>query len=203
MWMPTLGHSSNHKGYNDKYRYNHKDCNRTPTAQATGLNDGKRQFQRNPWNWRLQFLRSAWDCQHHADQPATFTPPHMEWNGVRGSNRNHRKLPLIENTSLNQDQIKTNCVEEFPYLLWRTKRLRRRPNHHNEGNLDPGTSLPKRTQETVPVDLVKTMMGHVFWGTKHTHHLSHYGINKCLVLKTCFATVALLITEPQNDHKTK
>ena len=32
----------------------------------------------------------------------------------------------------------------------------------NGGNLDPGTSLPVRTQETVPVDLVKTMVGHVF-----------------------------------------
>ena len=108
----------------------------------------------------------------------------MEWNGISNSHRTHRKLPLIENTSLNQDQIKTNCVEEFPYLLWRTKRLRRRPNHHNGGNLDPGTSLPIRTQETVPVDLVKTMVDHVFWGSKDTHHLSNYGINKCLALKT-------------------
>ena len=186
MWMPISGHGSNHQGYNNRpiNLYNRQDCSRTPTAQATGLKDGKRQFHSNPRNWRLQFLRSAWDCQHHTDQPATFTPPHMEWN-VRGSHRTHRKLPLIENTSFNQDQIKTNCVEEFPYLLWRTKRLRRRPNHHNEGNFDPGTSLPIRSQETLPVDLVNTMVDHVFWGSKDTHHLSHYGINKCLSLKTC------------------
>ena len=125
MWMPTLGHSSsNHKGYNDSYRYNHKDCNRTPTAQATGLKDGKRQFHRNPRNWHLQSLRSVWDCQYHADQPDTFTPSHMERWCDRGSHRTHRTVPLRENTSLNQDHIKTNRMEEFPYLLWRTKRLR-------------------------------------------------------------------------------
>ena len=171
MWMPTLGHSSNHKGYNDSYRYNHKDCNRTPTAQATGLKDGKRQFHRNSWNWHLQSLRSVWDCQHHADQPATFTPSHMERRCDRGSHRPHRTVLLIENTSLNQDQIKTNRVEHFPYLVWRTKRIRRRPNYPNGENLDPGTSFPVYTQDTVPVDLVKTMVAHVSWGSKDTYHL--------------------------------
>ena len=115
MWMPTSGHSSNHKGYNNSYRYNRQDCKRTPQHPVYWPEGRKRQFHRNPRIWRLQFLRSAWDCQHHADQPETFTPPHMERNEVRGSHRTHRKLPLIENTSLNQDQIKTNCVEEFPY----------------------------------------------------------------------------------------
>ena len=79
MWMPTLGHSSNHKGYNTIDCYNRQDCSRTPTAQATGLKDGKCQFHWNPWNWHLQFLRSVWDCQHHADQPATLH--HLTWKG--------------------------------------------------------------------------------------------------------------------------
>ena len=177
MWMPTLGHSSNHKGYNDSYRYNHKDCNRTPTAQATGLKDGKRQFHRKPWNWHLQSLRSVWDCQHHADQSDTFTPSHMERWCDRGSRRTHRTMPLRENTSLNQDHIKTNRMEEFPYLLWRTKRLRTERGRVWDapttimGNPDPGTSLPVYTQDTVPVDLVRTMVAHVFWGSKDTYHL--------------------------------
>ena len=171
MWMPTLGHSSNHQGYNNIDRYNHQDCNRTPTTQFTGLKDGKRQFHSNPRNWRLQFLRSVWDCHHHADQPATFTPPHMERNGDRGSHSTHSTMLLKENTSLNQDQIKTNRMEEFPYLLWCTKRLRRRSNHPNGENLDSGTSLPVYTQDTVPVDLVKTMVAHVSWGSKDTYHL--------------------------------
>ena len=85
---------------------------------------------------------SVLDCQHHADQPATFTSPHMERGGGAGSHRTHGTLPRIENTSPNQDQIKTNRVEEFPHLLWRTKRLRKRPNHPNGENLDPVTSLP-------------------------------------------------------------
>ena len=171
MWMPTLGHNSNHQGCNNIDRYNRQDCSRTPTAQATGLKDGKRQFHRNPWNWRLQFLGSAWDCQHHTDHPATFTPPHTESNGDRGSHRTHRIVLLIENTSLNQDQIKTNSMKEFPFLLWRTKRLQIRPNHPNGENLDPSTSLPVYTQDTMPVDLVKTMVAHVYWGSKDTYHL--------------------------------
>ena len=53
-----------------------------------------------------------------------------------------------------------------------------------EGNLDQSTNLPVYTQDIVPVDLVKTMVAHVFWGSKDTNHLSQYGI-KCLALKTC------------------
>ena len=82
------------------------------------------EIHRNPWNWHLRSLRSVWDCQHHADQPDTFTPSHMERWCDRGSHRTHRTVPLRENTSLNQDHIKTNRMEEFPYLMWRTKRLR-------------------------------------------------------------------------------
>ena len=126
MWMPTSEHSSNHQGYNNIDRYNHQDCNRTPTTQATGLKDGKRKFHSNTRNWRLQFLRSVWDCHHHTDQPVTFTPSPMERRGDRGSHRTHRTVPLRENTSLNQDQIKTNHMEEFPiqtpasrYLPWK------------------------------------------------------------------------------------
>ena len=98
MWMPILWHSSNHQGYNNNDHYNHQYCNRTPTAQATGLKDGKRQFHRNPWNWRLQSLRSVWDCHHHADQSAAFIPTHLERNGDRGSHRTHRTVPLIKKT---------------------------------------------------------------------------------------------------------
>ena len=92
----------------------------------------------------------------------------MERNGDRGSHDTHRALPRIENTSFNQDQIKTNRVEEFLHLLWRTKRLRRRPNHPNAENLNPGTSLSLYTQDTAPVDLVKTMVAYVFWESKDT-----------------------------------
>ena len=125
------------------------------SIQSTGLKDGKRQFNRNPQNLRLQFLRCVWDCQHHTDEPVTFAPPHMERNCDRGSHHTYRTFSLIENTGLNQDQINTNCVEEFPYLLWCTKCLQRRPNHHNGENIDPGTSLLIYTQDTAPVDLVE------------------------------------------------
>ena len=88
----------------------------------------------------------------------------VERSGDRGSHRAHRTVPLIENTSLNQDQTKTKRVDEFPYLLWRTKHLRRCPNHPNGEILDPDTSLPISTWETVPVDIVS-------WGTKDTYLL--------------------------------
>ena len=115
---------------------------------------------------------------------STFTPSNMERHDGRCSHCTHRTVLLRENTSLNQDQIKTNCVEEFPYLLWRTKFLRRCPNYPNGENLDPGTSLPIYTQDAMSVDPVETMVVHVSWGSEDTYHLSHYGI-KCLALKTC------------------
>ena len=65
-------------------------------------------------------------------------------------------------------------MEEFTYLPWRTKRLQRRPNHPNGENPDPGPSLPVYTQDTVPIDLVKTMVAHVSWGPKDTYHLWYY-----------------------------
>ena len=142
--------------------------------QSTCPKDGKRPFHINSGNWLLRFLRSVWDCQHHTDQPVTFTPPHMKRNGDRGSHRTHRTVLSIENTSLIQDHIKTNHVKEFPYLLWRNK-------HPNGENLDPGTNLPIYTQDTVPVDLVETMVAHVFWGSKTP---TSCGI-KCLALKMC------------------
>ena len=113
MWMPTYGHSSNQNGYNDRYRYNHKDCNRTPAAQATGLKDGKRQFHRNPWNWHLQSLRSVWDCQHHAEQPATFTPSHMERRCDRGSHRTNRTVPLRKTPVSNKITSRQNPWKNF------------------------------------------------------------------------------------------
>ena len=115
LWMPALGHSSNHQGYNNIDRYNHQDCNRTPTTQSTGLKDGKRQFHSNPPNWRLQFLRSVWNCQHHADQPATFTLP--TWKGrVTGvliapiGHCHWEKTPVSTKITLRQTTWKNFCI---------------------------------------------------------------------------------------------
>ena len=128
--------------------------------------------------WNVNYIEileigvySSWDLRETVNITQTSQPPHMERNGDRGSHRTHRTVLLIENTSLNQDQIKTNRMEEFPYLLWRTKRLRRRPSHLNGENPDPDTSLPVYTQDTVPVDLVKSMVAHVSWGSRDTYHL--------------------------------
>ena len=129
-------------------------------------------------------MRGSHHHHDHADQPAAFTPPHNERNGDRGSYRTHRTVLLIENTSLNQNHIKTNHMEKFPYFLGRTKRPRRRPYHPNGENLDPGTSLLIYTQDTVPVDLVGTMVAHVFWSFEDSKTHSTCGI-KCLGLKTC------------------
>ena len=117
---------------------------------------------------------SSWDPCETVNITQTSLPPlhHPTWKGMV------TRVPiapigrLIENTSLNQDQIKTNHMEKFPHLLWRNKHLQRRPNHPNVENLDTGTSPP------VPVELIKTMVVYVYWGSKDTYHL-------CRALKKC------------------
>ena len=163
MWTPTLEQGSNHQGYNniDIDRYNRQDCSRTPTAQATGLKDGKRQFHRNPWNG----VYSPWDLRETVDITQTCRPlvhyPHVEGNSDRGPHPPNRTMLLVRSISFHQDPIKASRAEKIQCPLRRTKRFWRRPKHHIGESLNPGVSLPTCTQEAVPIDPVGNWITHL------------------------------------------
>ena len=88
-------------------------------------------------------------------------PPHMERNDDRGSHRTHRpchwqktpvsakiksRQPVWKNILISRDAL--NAFRDAPTILMGK-------------HIDPSTRLPISTQETVPVDRVKTMVAHV------------------------------------------
>ena len=160
MWMPTLWHSSNHIGYNNRYRYNHQDCNRTPsTPNLPTWRTGNVNF--------IEILEigvySSWDlCETvtitQTNQPLLHHPPwkggvtgfliapigQCHWEKTPVSTKIKSRQTVWKNFQISSDAL--NAFGDAPTIL-KGKTLIQTP------------ASPISTQESVPVDLVKTMDG--------------------------------------------